>query len=101
MGAHIGVDAFVKTLSREHARVLNLVAAGLRLLCAGIVVVGGWIYVRKMYEVGILMQDLPIDQRNPRATLPLGFALLGLRFTQLRWRVARMRTCWVTRPRMR
>ncbi len=89
VGVHIGVDAFVKTLSREHARVVNMIAASLCLLYAGIVVVGGWIYVRKMYEVGILMQDIPIQQWIPRAILPLGFALLGLRFAQVLWRVAR------------
>ena len=89
VGVHIGVDAFVKTLSREHARVVNMIAASRCLLYAGIVVVGGWIYVRKMYDVGILMQDIPIDQWIPRAILPLGFALLGLRFAQVLWRLAR------------
>ena len=88
VGVHIGVDAFVKTLSREHARVVNMIAASRCLLYAGIVVVGGWIYVRKMYDVGILMQDIPIDQWIPRAILPLGFALLGLRFAQVLWRLA-------------
>lgn len=89
VGVHIGVDAFVKTLSRERARVVNMVAASLCLVYAGIVVAGGWIYVRKMYEVGILMQDVPIQQWIPRAILPLGFALLGLRFAQVLWRLAR------------
>jgi len=89
VGVHIGVDAFVKTLSREHARVVNMIAASLCLLYAGIVVVGGWIYVKKMHDVGILMQDIPIQQWIPRAILPIGFALLGLRFAQVLWRVAR------------
>jgi len=89
VGVHIGVDAFVKTLSREHARVVNMIAASLCLMYAGIVVVGGWIYVKKMHDVGILMQDIPIQQWIPRAILPIGFALLGLRFAQVLWRVAR------------
>ena len=89
MKAHIGVDAFVKTLSRGSARVVNMIAASLCLLYAGIVVVGGWIYVYKMYDVGILMQDVPIGQWIPRAVLPLGYALLGLRFAQVLWRLAR------------
>ena len=89
VGAHIGVDAFVKTLSRGSARVVNMIAASLCLLYAGIVVVGGWIYVYKMYDVGILMQDVPIGQWIPRAVLPLGYALLGLRFAQVLWRLAR------------
>ena len=89
VGAHIGVDAFVKTLSRGSARVVNMIAASLCLLYAGIVVVGGWIYVYKMYDVGILMQDVPIGQWIPRAVLPLCYALLGLRFAQVLWRLAR------------
>ena len=35
-----------------------------------------------MYEVGIEMQDLPVPQWMPRVVLPLGFALLALRFGQ-------------------
>jgi C4-dicarboxylate transporter DctQ subunit len=89
VGAHIGIDAFVKTLSRGPARAVNMIAASLCLLYAGIVVVGGWIYVHKMYDVGILMQDVPIEQWIPRAILPLGYALLGLRFAQVLWRLAR------------
>lgn len=89
VGVHIGVDAFVKTLSRGPARVVNMIAASLCLLYAGIVVVGGWIYVKKMYDVGILMQDIPIEQWIPRAILPLGFALLGFRFAEVLWRLAR------------
>ncbi len=89
VGAHIGVDAFVKSLGRGPARVVGIVAASLCLLYAGIVVAGGWIYVKKMYEVGILMQDLPVPQWVPRAILPLGFALLGLRFAQVLWGLIR------------
>ncbi|OGA99601.1 MAG: C4-dicarboxylate ABC transporter permease [Burkholderiales bacterium RIFCSPHIGHO2_12_FULL_69_20] len=88
MGVHIGVDAFVKSLSRGAARVVGMVATSLCVVYAVIVTVGGWIYVRKMYEVGIEMQDLPIAQWIPRMVLPLGFALLTLRFAQVLWRLA-------------
>jgi C4-dicarboxylate transporter DctQ subunit len=40
-----------------------------------------------MYDVGILMQDIPIQQWIPRVILPLGFALLALRFLQLLYRL--------------
>ena len=55
---------------------------------AAIVFVGGFQYVRKMYDVGILMQDVPIEQWIPRLVLPLGFALLALRFGQVLYRLA-------------
>ncbi len=41
-----------------------------------------------MYEVGILMQDVPIGQWIPRLVLPIGFALLGFRFAQVLYRLA-------------
>jgi C4-dicarboxylate transporter DctQ subunit len=40
-----------------------------------------------MYDVGILMQDIPIQQWIPRIILPLGFALLAFRFAQLLYRL--------------
>ena len=58
------------------------------MLYAGIVVVGGYQYTYKMYEVGILMQDLPVQQWIPRAILPIGFALLFFRFAQVLYRIA-------------
>jgi C4-dicarboxylate transporter DctQ subunit len=56
---------------------------------AAIVTVGGYQYVAKMYDVGILMQDMPVQQWIPRAILPIGFALLALRFLQVLVRLIR------------
>ena len=89
VGAHIGIDALVKTLGPRTARALGMVAAGLGIVYALIVAVGGWQYVRKMYDVGIEMQDLPVPQWLPRTILPLGFALLALRFVQAVVQLAR------------
>jgi C4-dicarboxylate transporter DctQ subunit len=82
VGAHIGIDAFVKTLKPGPARAVGLAAAALCIVYALIVAVGGWRYVAKMMDVGIEMQDLPVQQWVPRIVLPLGFALLALRFAQ-------------------
>jgi C4-dicarboxylate transporter DctQ subunit len=88
VGAHIGVDAVVKSLSAGAARVAGIIAAALCIVYASIVFVGGFIYVRKMYDIGILMQDIPIQQWIPRVILPIGFALLALRFLQVLYRLA-------------
>jgi C4-dicarboxylate transporter DctQ subunit len=88
VGAHIGVDAVVKSLSAGAARVVAIAAAVLCIAYACIVFIGGFTYVRKMYDVGILMQDIPIQQWIPRVILPLGFALLALRFLQVLYRLA-------------
>ncbi|UHL64563.1 TRAP transporter small permease [Paralcaligenes sp. KSB-10] len=80
VGAHIGVDALVKILPARIAHRVAIVACALCLAYAGIVFVGGWIYVDKIYEVGIMAQDMPIPQWVPRLVLPIGFALLFIRF---------------------
>ncbi|MFP5411722.1 MAG: TRAP transporter small permease [Gammaproteobacteria bacterium] len=88
VGAHIGVDVVVRMLSDRVARRVALVAAVLCLVYAGIVFVGGWIYVGKMYDIGILAQDMPIPQWVPKLVLPLGFAMLLVRFAEVLWRIA-------------
>ncbi|MCP5266838.1 MAG: TRAP transporter small permease [Burkholderiaceae bacterium] len=87
VGAHIGVDLLVKSLGPRAARVLGAIAALLCMSYAVILLVGGWQYVAKMYDVGILAQDIPIEQWIPRAVLPAGYALLLLRFTQVFLRI--------------
>lgn len=88
VGAHIGVDLLVKALGAGAARVVGSLAAGLCIAYALIVTWGGFQYVSKMHDVGILMQDLPVQQWIPRLVVPLGFALLAFRFAQVLWRVA-------------
>ena len=80
VGAHIGVDTLVKSLGRRPARIVAMVAAALCVVYGAIVTVGGWVYLAKMYSIGIDMQDLPMPQWIPRLVLPLGFAVLTLRF---------------------
>ena len=87
VGGHIGVDALVKSLAPMTARAVGAVAAVLCMVYAAIVFYGGWIYVAKMYEIGIIAQDIPIPQWVPRLVLPIGYALLFLRFAQLFFRL--------------
>ena len=87
VGAHIGVDAVVKSVGPGTARIMGTIAALLCIAYALIVTVGGFQYVRKMYEVGILMQDMPVQQWIPRAILPVGFALLAFRFAEVLYRL--------------
>jgi len=73
----------VKILPRTVAHRVSLLAAVLCLVYAAIVFVGSWIYVGKMYDSGILAQDIPIQQWIPRLVMPVGFALLFLRFAEV------------------
>ena len=54
VGAHIGIDAVVRTLRPRAARIVGMVGAALCVAYALIVLVGGWRYVVKMYDVGIV-----------------------------------------------
>ncbi len=87
VGTHIGVDALVKVLSPRIARIVTALAAALCIIYSVIIFVGSWRYVTKMYEVGILAQDMPVPLWVPRVALPLGFGLLLLRFSQVFYRI--------------
>lgn len=88
VGAHIGIDVLTRKLGGTPARVVGMIACALCVAYACVLGWGGWNLVAKLKEVGILMQDLPIEQWIPRIVLPLGFALLALRFLHLFWRLA-------------
>jgi len=80
VGAHIGVDALVKLFPPGIRRVTSIVAVMLCLLYAGMVIYGSWQYVMKMKMIGIELEDMAIPMWMVRAILPIGFALLVLRF---------------------
>lgn len=88
VGSHIGVDALVKSLGRKPARAVGAVAAVLCLAYSVILLIGSWNYVAKMYEIGIMADDLPVYQWVPRAILLVSFSLLVLRFSQVLYRIA-------------
>jgi len=109
VGAHIGVDAFVKTLPLRTRKVTGIVAVVLCLCYCSMFLYGSWVYLAKMYSVGITMEDvyLPeflisqldvdaawevfkIDVEDPlvplwlsQSILLIGFSLLFFRFFQL------------------
>ena len=87
VGSHIGVDALVTVLPRRLARIVGAVASLCCIAYAVIAFVGSWRYVTTMHTIGTLAQDLPIPVWIPQVVLPLGFALLGIRFTQVLWRI--------------
>lgn len=77
---HIGIDALVRMMGPAAARWVGSVAAALCVLYSGILALGGWQYLSRLYEFGVYMQDLPIQQWVPKIVLPIGFGLLALRF---------------------
>ncbi len=109
VGAHIGVDAFVQALP-EKARKITAVTAVIVCLCyCSLFLYGSWVYLAKMYSIGITMEDIympqvfielfdedtlwdifRIDAEEPlmplwisQSILFIGFILLFYRFFQL------------------
>jgi C4-dicarboxylate transporter DctQ subunit len=87
VGAHIGVDVFVKMLPTNTHRFFTLLAIVLCLIYCGLFVYGSWIYLSKMKMIGIEMEDIPIPKWIPMSILVIGFVLLIIRFLQLGWKV--------------
>ncbi|WP_368646928.1 TRAP transporter small permease [Castellaniella ginsengisoli] len=85
VGAHIGVDALVRILPARVAHAMTIASTLLCILYAAIVVYGAWVYVDKIYTIGILAQDLPVPQWVPRVVLPLGYILLLWRLGEVLW----------------
>ncbi len=109
VGAHIGVDAFVRKLPRAGRKYTATLAVAICLAYCAMFLVGSWDYLAKMYQIGVPMEDidlphflvsgldpdaaweyLRIDVEEPavplwisQSILLLGFALLTWRFLQL------------------
>lgn len=82
-GSHIGVEAVVRVLPAQVARIVAVLAV---LVCMAYCVVlgwGGYVYVAKLIKIGVLMQDVPIPRWIPPVMVPLGLALAFLRFGQV------------------
>ncbi|SIQ83062.1 TRAP transporter small permease [Marinobacterium stanieri] len=87
VGAHIGVDVFVKMLPAGVHRGVTLIAVALCLFYCGLFLYGSWIYLAKMKMIGIELEDVPIPKWTVMTILLIGFGLLALRFLQLGWKV--------------
>lgn len=89
VGAHIGVDVFVKMFPHNTHRFITLVAIGLCLVYCGLFLYGSWIYLSKMKMIGIELEDLPVPKWIPMTILVIGFVMLIIRFLQLGWKVVK------------
>ncbi|QIR16132.1 TRAP transporter small permease [Shewanella aestuarii] len=110
VGAHIGVDAFVNTLSPGPKRLVALFASILCVIYCGLFLKGSWDYLSQMYQIGLPMEDIDlpafiVHQLDPdfawevlkidvedngpvpvwmsQSILLIGFSMLAWRFIQL------------------
>jgi len=83
VGCHIGVDAVVRLLPSGPRRLVSVVATVLALVYCGLFILGGWIYLDKMFLIGIHLQDIAVPRWIAHSVLLIGFVLLALRLLQL------------------
>ncbi len=113
VGAHIGVDAVVRLLPDGLRRLASMLAVILCLAYCGLFLYGSWIYLAKMYKLGITMEDLrapmwlvqmfseqtlevlKLDIEEPlmplwftQGMLLVGMVLFAVRLLELLWAVA-------------
>lgn len=87
--AHICVDALVTRLPVFWRKIMILVAVGLCLLYCGLFSYGSWVYLKKLYIIGIELDDIALPKWIAQSVLVIGFALLALRFIEFGVRVVR------------
>lgn len=87
VGAHIGVDAFVKLFPDNIRRLISIAAVLLCLCYCALLFVGSWEYLAKMHKINLEMQDMTIKKWAAHSILVIGFGLLFFRFLQLLWKM--------------
>ncbi len=88
VGAHIGVDTLINLFSDKIKKQISTVAAILCIIYGIFVLIGSYNYVAKIYSIGILSQDIKwLPQWMPRIVMPLGYALIILRFTEALFKI--------------
>jgi len=89
VGAHIGVDAFIKTLPALGQRILSSIAVLFSLIYCGLFIYGSWIYLSKMKKIHMELEDLPVETWIAHSILIIGLTFLSIRLLQLLWHIAR------------
>jgi C4-dicarboxylate transporter DctQ subunit len=80
--SHIAVDLVTRRFSPAGQKLVALLAVSLSLLYAILMLAGSWMLVERLYAFGSLAHDIPLPRWLLLSSLPLGFALLGLRLSQ-------------------
>jgi C4-dicarboxylate transporter DctQ subunit len=86
---HIAVDMVTKHLGLTAQKAVALVAMSLCLLYTGLMLVASWSLVARLQAFGSLAHDVPLPRWILLLSLPIGFALLGLRLIQSTVGIAR------------
>jgi C4-dicarboxylate transporter DctQ subunit len=87
VGAHIGVDALVKTLPPLARRIIGGTAIVACLFYCSLFIKGSWVYLSLMHKIGIELDDMPIPKWIAHSILLIGMVLIAIRLLILLWGV--------------
>ena len=85
VGSHIGVDALIKIMPSQARRVISGIAVLACLFYCALFTKGAWVYLAKMYKIGIELEDMPIPKWIAHSILLIGMILMGIRLLKLFW----------------
>ncbi len=83
VGAHIGVDSFVRLFPTPIRRVMGLLSVTVCIAYSIIFMIAAWNYLAKLKKIGIEMEDLEFQRWITESIILIGFILLLYRFIQL------------------
>lgn len=88
VGAHIGMDAFVKLFPAAGRRFLTGLGCVLGLIYCVLILYGSWLYLKKVKMIGIGMEDIPeLPTWVAHGMLLVGFTFLTIRLLIILWSV--------------
>jgi C4-dicarboxylate transporter DctQ subunit len=92
VGSHIGVDALVKIMPSKVRRTISGIAVLACLFYCGLFAKGAWVYLAKMYKIGIELEDMPIPKWLGHSILLIGMILMAIRLLILLWDICTGKT---------
>lgn len=87
VGSHLGVDALVRSMKPGLRRIVTIIAVFASLAYCGLFIKGSYVYLSKMYMIGIHLEDLPVPKWAAHSILLIGFVMLAYRLLQLLWQL--------------
>jgi len=87
IGSHIGVDALVRILKPKTRRIVTGIAVIAGLAYCTLIGMGAWVYLEKVYSIGIELEDMAIPKWVAHSILLIGMILIAWRLLVLLWEI--------------
>ncbi|MCK4690349.1 MAG: TRAP transporter small permease [Desulfuromonadales bacterium] len=87
VGSHIGVDALVRIMPSKVRKVISAIAVIACLTYCGLFMQGAWVYLAKIHQIAIELDDLPIPKWIAHSILLIGMVLMAIRLLILLWAI--------------